>query len=204
MPEVGRVGAQAGTSARLPSGGASPTQDDAVSIWRLSTDRLSIERLPPTPVLHLQIRRPSVETAARLGDLIGEQAPVTPNNAAGPMNRRISCVAPGEWMLVGQFALDALAAAAAGSPFHVAGIGDGRAVFEIKGEHARGLIAQGCSIDLHEREFPNGRCARTLFASVGALIDRLPGPHAFRVIVDVSYAHHVECWLEDALLALEE
>jgi sarcosine oxidase, subunit gamma len=80
----------------------------------------------------------------------------------------------------------------------VTDVSQARIVYAAGGASASELLAKGCSLDLHERAFPVGRCAQTLLARVPVLIYRVGQPTVFELHVDRSYAEYVWSWLQAA------
>ena len=74
----------------------------------------------------------------------------------------------------------------------------GQTVITIQGPHARGVLAKGCSLDLHPRVFSPGLCAQTLVAGVGAIIRQIDEKPSYDLIVRRSLAEYLAHWLEDA------
>jgi sarcosine oxidase subunit gamma len=77
-------------------------------------------------------------------------------------------------------------------------VSDLHVVFEIAGPSSRELLAKGCALDLHPREFKTGSCAPTAFARVRATLLQLDDAPRFRLFVERSYAQYVWDWLVDA------
>lgn len=135
------------------------------------------------------------EALARIGKALGTPLPLEPNTTNEIGATRACWTAPGEWLLIGDHALpfDEIDQACDGHLHHLADVTDGRSVIELSGTDARDAIATACSLDLHDRVFPSGRCASTLFAQVAVSI--LRRENTFTIIADVSYAGHLRAWL---------
>jgi sarcosine oxidase subunit gamma len=114
--------------------------------------------------------------------------PTEPNTAAGD----VLWLGPDEWLVVGGREADYPDAAAA------VDVSAARICFELAGDDAEDVLAQGCSLDLHPSVFAPGRCAQTLLANTQVILQR-PGAETFRIFVRPSYANHLRAWLEDAL-----
>jgi sarcosine oxidase, subunit gamma len=146
---------------------------------------LRVRRLPRGPVLIVRLHKPDAGADGRLSEVFGTRL------------RRLSPVA---WMVLGEASVASAAAAVAPALGHVAEVGEGRVAFEVSGAQARDLLATGTSLDLHERVFPPGSYAQTLFAGALVLIER-PGAEAgFILQADISYETHLERWLEETAL----
>ena len=109
---------------------------------------------------------------------------------------------PDEWLVVSESQIGAeivvrLRQALAGIASAVTDVSDARIVFALAGEHARTVLAKGCSIDLHAREFPPGRCVQTLLAKTAVLL-HARGTETFEIHVARSFADYTWAWLENA------
>lgn len=133
---------------------------------------------------------------------VGVTLPMEPNTAVGT-DPRAMWLAPDAWLVASAAGdREALAARlrAARPPFaQVIDLGDGQLRFDVAGRVAPQILAKGCDLDLQAAQFGEGRCARTLFARVPALIDvREPGL-AYQVHVESSLADYLWRWFAEAL-----
>lgn len=170
--------------------------------WQAEGAAVSVRYVEPTRIQILRVRRPTEATRRALGTLFGTILPTKANQAYGDAPRIMS-LAPDEWMLVGNVVEDEriLGAIVGAAAIHVADVTDGRVVYEVSGDQARSLIAKGCTLDLHPRTFGGvNRCALSVLAQVPILIDQTGNGPVFNIYADASYAHHLECWFEDAVI----
>jgi sarcosine oxidase subunit gamma len=114
--------------------------------------------------------------------------PVEPNTTAG----RALWLGPDEWLVIGAREEDFPAAGAA------VDVSATRVCFELVGDDAEDVLAQGCSLDLHPTVFAPGRCAQTLLAKAQVILHRRDAG-TFRILVRPSYAPYLRTWLEDAI-----
>ena len=155
---------------------------------------------------------------------LGVAAPVAPNRVVdgqcGGKAVKIFWLSPEEWWVqqtpgeAGEEtseAEQALAAhlreALAGVHAAVTEVGESRTRIVVAGPRARVLLAKGCPLDLHPREFGEaGQCAQTVMAKAGVLIHLLQteseaepakGP-VFELFVLRSFAAYLWHWLDDA------
>ncbi|MDN5749193.1 MAG: sarcosine oxidase subunit gamma, partial [Pseudonocardia sp.] len=116
---------------------------------------------------------------------------------------------PDEWLVTSPFttpeALDGLLRAAVGPDGGaVVDVSAQRTTLRLRGEHARDVLATGCSLDLHPRAFPAGSAAQTTVGLAGVVLLALdagaadPPATDFRLIVRSSFARHLATWLLDA------
>jgi sarcosine oxidase subunit gamma len=132
--------------------------------------------------------------------------PTGPNTFTGGPDGSVLWLGPDEWLLVGPpggaAALEsqlrmALGEAAAGVA--MVDVSANRTTLELRGPNARAVLEGGCSIDLHPRAFGPGRCAQTLLARAGVIIQQLTDEPMYRIFVRPSFAIYVATWLKDAL-----
>jgi heterotetrameric sarcosine oxidase gamma subunit len=114
--------------------------------------------------------------------------PVEPNTSAG----RALWLGPDEWLVIGAREEDFADAAAA------VDVSANRVCFELVGDDVEDVLAQGCSLDLHQSVFVPGCCAQTLLAKAQVILHRRDA-ETFRIMVRPSYAPYLRAWLEDAL-----
>lgn len=116
---------------------------------------------------------------------------------------RILCLAPDEWLVVGDAAgsLEAHARAwsqgRATAGLAVVNMTDGIAALRIEGREARHVLSKGCGLDFHPRAFAPGTCARSLFAKTALVVDCV-GPERFDLYIGRSYRAYLHAWLIDA------
>jgi sarcosine oxidase, subunit gamma len=73
-----------------------------------------------------------------------------------------------------------------------------RTVVRLTGEHARDVLAHGCSIDLDPSVSPPGTCVQTLLARTGIVL--MVREDGFTILVRQSFAGYFTTWLADASL----
>jgi sarcosine oxidase subunit gamma len=73
-----------------------------------------------------------------------------------------------------------------------------RVTVQLIGEHARDVLAHGCSIDLDPSVSPPGTCVQTLFARTGIVL--MVREEGFTILVRQSFADYFKAWLADASL----
>lgn len=118
--------------------------------------------------------------------------PLEPNTVAEIADRLILWLGPDEWLVVGATEADYPDADAA------VDVSANRVAFELTGNGARDVIAQGCSLDLHPSVFPPGRCAQTLLAAAPVIMHHADTT-TWLILVRPSYANYVRAWLDDAV-----
>jgi len=134
---------------------------------------------------------------------LGFPLPGVPNTASGDGTRTALWLGPDEWLVVGpagdEAALEArLADALPREAGSVIGLSANRTVLELRGPHARDVLAAGCALDLHPRAFGPGRCAQTLVARAPVILEQTAEEPTFRLFVRGSLAGYLADWLLDA------
>ncbi|WIY06370.1 sarcosine oxidase subunit gamma family protein [Amycolatopsis mongoliensis] len=71
-----------------------------------------------------------------------------------------------------------------------------RNAVRLTGEHARDVLAHGCSIDLDPSVSPPGTCVQTLFARTGIVL--MVREEGFTILVRQSFSNYFTAWLADA------
>ena len=168
--------------------------------WSLLTERLSLKAVDNIRKLRLQLRPRTGVDKSRLERLLGTVLPEGPqektNNGAA-----VYWLGPNDWLLVspapdtGDIS-DALREAAAGATCALTDVSDAWSIIDISGEDARARLAEGCSVDLDDNEFPVGRYVLTRLQHLPVIIHRLDGAPRFRILVDRSVAQFLRDWFQ--------
>lgn len=140
--------------------------------------------------------------AAARGEL-GFDLPTKANTVAGGEGVCALWLGPNEWLITtsGSEAaglLVRLNGALAGHHASAVDVSDARTVIALRGARARDVLAKGCGLDLHPRQFRPGHCAQTALARAGVLIHQTDAEPAYDIYVDRSFAQYLWTWLEDA------
>jgi sarcosine oxidase subunit gamma len=139
---------------------------------------------------------------AATGQATGQQLPLQPNTFShGP--QRIFWQGPDEWLIEApvesaEALLASLHSALAGVDSSATDISGGIISLTLCGEHARDLLAKGCTLDLHPDEFKAGDCAQTGLAKANVLIARLAAPERYVLLVRRTFADYLVQWLHHA------
>jgi sarcosine oxidase subunit gamma len=158
--------------------------------------------------VHLNLRCDPTDsqTLTAASTALGVGLPLVPNTFHEASDIRIHWLGPDEWLVLAPMTyihlFKKINSAWTGLHHSVTDITGGQTVVRIKGERARQLLNQGCTLDLHHRVFKVGHCAQSLLAHVPVLISRCTddenGTCRFDLVVRRSYADHVARWLVDA------
>jgi sarcosine oxidase subunit gamma len=133
----------------------------------------------------------NVRTAG--GTLLGVPVPA-PNRVATAGERAILWLGPDEYLVVAPDG-DPVAELTAES---VVDVSANRTTIELSGPHARDVLEQGMSIDLHARVFGPGQCAQTLLARAQVILRQVDAEPTYHVLVRGSFAPYLADWLVDA------
>jgi len=74
---------------------------------------------------------------------------------------------------------------------------DSLCVLQLRGFAVRNVLAKGCTIDLHPKQFKPGHCAQTALAKAAATILCIQN-NGFLIVVRSSFAPYMLDWLLDA------
>jgi len=127
---------------------------------------------------------------------LGAAVPLEPNTTVAGTDCEMLWLGPDEWLLVSRNP----ALINERLPIEhgcLTDVSHGRAAWQISGLHTLALLAKGCSVDLHPREFRVGDCAQTALAHVGVLLHRR-GAESFEIFCARSYAQHLWHWFTEA------
>jgi sarcosine oxidase subunit gamma len=135
--------------------------------------------------------------------VLGFGLPVAPNTFFEDASLTALWLGPDEWLIVtppgGESTIAfALKDALGGTFSSVTDVTGGQTVVRISGPRARDVLAKGCTLDLHPREFGPGRCAQTLLAKAMVTVMQVDDSPAFDLIVRRTFADYLAHWLRDA------
>ncbi|MCY4363120.1 MAG: hypothetical protein OXE42_13210 [Gammaproteobacteria bacterium] len=176
--------------------------------WSLQTEQLGLHAVDNIRKLRLQVRPRAEVDKSRLEKLLGT---VLPDKSAregahqspqDKVNNEATAywLGPNDWLLLDPVQetdriAGALREAAGGATSVLTDVSDAWSIIEITGEGAVSRLAQGCSVDLHDRVFPAGRYALTRLQHLSVIIHRLDDTPRFRILVDRSVAQYLRDWL---------
>lgn len=164
---------------------------------------LQVATLEPLLKLSLRARLDDSGFGEGAEPLLGCEVPRQVGAAARNNATWVLCLGPGEWLALRRSdgpgsSLAGLQCAAAGARGAAVETSAAFAATELRGPAVRGLIAKGCSLDVHPRAFGPLRCARTLIARVPVVLMRPDSDETFWVLAGSSYASWLGSWIRDA------
>jgi len=104
---------------------------------------------------------------------------VTPINGAGQMLAKFSAT------------LDRLAASATD-------VSGGQILLRLTGPEVSEILAKGCTLDFHPKEFRPGNCAQSGLAKTNVLIGLVDEQPIYEIIVRRSFSEYLVLWLKHA------
>ena len=133
------------------------------------------------------------------GQALGQALPVEPNTISTGQHH-VCWLGPDEWLVVTPVAGAAELAARlqqALASMHAAvnDISGGQIALMLRGAKCRELLATGCTLDLHPREFKPGDCAQSGLARANILIVSLDDAPTFMIVVRRSFSDYLCRWL---------
>jgi sarcosine oxidase subunit gamma len=168
-------------------------------------DGVQIIPLPFVAMADLRLD-PSGPAAAAVAAYLGAYLPTTPSTYVDGETATAIWLGPDEWLITSPFRtpdeLETELRAAVGDGVFggtVVDVSAQRTTLRLRGEHARDLLAGGCSLDLHPRVFRRGAAAQTLLGGAGVLLMALDDTGtSYQIVVRSSFAGHLTNWLLDA------
>lgn len=161
----------------------------------------------PASGIRLQLRHPLVMLNLRgtadaafyaaVRDVCSCELPLASNSSSESPAGRILKLGPNEWLLVTR----------PESPWSenlaipgatLTDVSHARVAIGVGGNNSRNMLAKGCAIDLHPREFPPGSCVQTNFAKIGVILHKQQHENDFELYVARSFTGSFWHWLTQA------
>jgi len=166
--------------------------------------RVGIREIPFQTQINFRGDPDDVGVTDVVREVVGCDLPTTANTVLrnGRGDRSILWLGPNEWLIVGREGLGVGAELMNGFSDHhvsVLDVSANRAIIELSGLGAREVLAKGCSLDLHLREFTKDRCAQTLLAQVQIILEQTDAAPTFRIYVRPSFSRYLADWLLNAV-----
>lgn len=164
---------------------------------------VALSRIAPRQLLRLKSwlprnvasPAPAIDALAlpmRVGEIVGTRM-------------RVLCLGPGEWLAIapaGSIGAAQLRDRDAQMASQGIALVDASHALEgwlLQGAAAREVLAVSCGVDVHPARFPPGRCVRTRFTQIAAVIVHRDDGDGYELLVARSHADYLHDWLEDAL-----
>lgn len=119
---------------------------------------------------------------------LGYAVPTVPNTVTYVATRRICWLSPKRWLLI-ESDPDC------NVPTDICiDVSSGRTAIRLQGPRARNVLAKGCPLDLHPRQFLINHCAQSKIGSHNVLIDHFEND-GFDIYISRSFAQSFWQWL---------
>ena len=169
--------------------------------WSLQTERLGLHAIDNIRKLRLQVSPRAGIDISPLQKLFGCVLPDSPQEKVSN-EAAAYWLGPNDWLLVNpgpdtDNIAHALREAANGATYALTDVSDAWSIIDISGDDAQSRLAEGCSVDLDDDEFPVGRYALTRLQNLSVIIHRLDDTPRYRILVDRSVAQFLRDWLGD-------
>ena len=141
--------------------------------------------------------------AKAVASVLGFGLPGAANTWSGTAARCALWLGPDEYLIVDAAGREveleaALSKALGGMHCSIVDVSASRSAIEISGAAARLVLAKGCGLDLHARNFHVPCVAQSLLAKAQVILQALDDRPVFRVLVRNSLAAYLAEWLLDA------
>jgi len=125
------------------------------------------------------------------------ELPITPNSSSTCTDGEILKLGPNEWLLtaVPESAWTEMMVIPQAT---LTDVSHARIAVHVEGDKSRDMLAKGCSIDLHPRQFPPGTCVQTSIAKISVILHKQSNDTGFTLYAARSYAGSFWHWLTAA------
>ena len=172
----------------------------------LTAGDVRIERAAEWPLWMLAVSRAIADPAAVIERAVGYAAPRRPNHYARSSKGDGFCLwfSPHRWLVrcdVGDPFAERLAHGMSDATACAVNVTGSMLGVHLIGKGARGILSQGCHLDLSSRAFPAGMGARTLFVFDAAVVlCGIVSPDSFTLYYDASLDAPMTDWLAAAAI----
>ena len=134
--------------------------------------------------------------------VLGCQLPLDSNTVVSHAGYTVFWLGPNEWLIhtpedtEGDL-VAALRSALVGQHAAVTDVSDYYVVIRMRGAKAAEVLARACPLDFHDRAFPAGRCAQTVFAHATILLHKID-EHSYDIQVRWTYAEYLWNYFSEA------
>ena len=168
------------------------------------TNGLILAELAVPGQINLRGRPSDTAFLAAAGSVLDCRLPVSPNTVQTAGDLTVLWLGPDEWLVLTPPGAEAaiiarLREALAGIHAAVTDVSGNLARLRLAGNHARDVLAKGCSLDLHPRRFQPGQCAQTLILRCGIILHQIDDRPSYDLLPRRSFAEYLWMWLSDAM-----
>lgn len=167
-------------------------------------ESVHIAEEPFVTMVDLWVDPDSAAGAAASGVLGLDAMPTTPGTVVDGTGSSVIWFGPEEFLITsatldGEGLEEQLRTAIAEQGGAAVDVSAQRTVVRLSGEHARAILAKGCSLDLHPSVFGPGTAAQTMLGLAGVVIVPLSDNGTdYRILVRASFGGYLADWLIDA------
>ena len=168
------------------------------------TNGLILAELAVPGQIKLRGRPSDTAFLAAAGSVLECRLPVSPNTVQTAGDLTVLWLGPDEWLVLTPPGAEAaiiarLREALAGIHAAITDVSGNHARLRLAGNHARDVLAKGCSLDLHPRRFQPGQCAQTLILRCGIILHQIDDRPSYDLLPRRSFAEYLWMWLIDAM-----
>jgi sarcosine oxidase subunit gamma len=163
---------------------------------------VQVQPEPYTTMVDLRLN-PGGPAVADVGRYLGVDLPTTASTWVEADTVRVVRLGPDEWLVTSPSRtaqeLEAGLRHAVAGHGAVIDVSGQRTTVALNGEHARDVLAGGCSVDLHPTVFGRGTAVQTLLGRAAIVLLALDdAATSYHILVRSSFAPYVAGWLLDA------
>ena len=164
--------------------------------------RVDINELPGRGFLNVRLDPRDKHAVKSAEQVLGQAMPLVANTYSSGKHR-IYWLGPDEWLIetdTGNAAALSGELGEALAEFNVAinDVSGGHVALRLAGADARTVLAKGCTLDLHPREFGPGQCARTALARATVLLAPVDAGPGYTIVAARSFSDYLYRWLTQA------
>jgi sarcosine oxidase subunit gamma len=165
---------------------------------------LILAELPVPGQINLRGRPSDTAFLAAAGSVLDCRLPVSPNTVQTAGDLTVLWLGPDEWLVLSPPGAEAAIVARLRETLGaihaaVTDVSGNHARLRLAGDHARDVLAKGCSLDLHPRRFQPGQCAQTLIVRCGIILHQIDDRPSYDLLPRRSFAEYLWMWLSDAM-----
>ncbi len=154
--------------------------------------------------INLRGRPSDTSFLAAVGSVLDCRLPVSPNTVQTAGDLTVLWLGPDEWLVLSPPGAEAAIVARLRETLGaihaaVTDVSGNHARLRLAGNHARDVLAKGCSLDLHPRRFQPGQCAQTLILRCGIILHQIDDRPSYDLLPRRSFAEYLWMWLSDAM-----
>ena len=164
--------------------------------------RMAISVRPDRGFLNIRLNPRRGQALEAAGRVLGQPLPLAANTFS-PGEHSVYWLGPDEWLIAASAKRAAalgreLTEAFAGCHAAINDVSGGNVELLVSGADARTVLAKGCPLDLHPREFAPGQCAQTGLGRAAVLLAAADDRPTYAIVVRRSFSDYLCRWLANA------